>query len=140
VERRRERYSFASLVLVGLACASYLAGSAAVPEPVPDFALQAAEIHRLEIGAAFFVAFYLATMAVVLALAGKGFAEFGPRGLKAQQVVEHIANDSQQEALSRQVRALHQVRRELKALYAQVENLKKSQSPQRDLEKLSADG
>jgi len=77
--RRLERYGFALLVFVGLACASYLAGSAEVPEPVPDFALQAEEIYRLEIGTAFFIAFYLVTMAFVLALDGKGFAEFGTR-------------------------------------------------------------
>jgi hypothetical protein len=49
--------------------------------------LQAKEIYRLEVGAAFFVAFYLATMALFLALDGKGFAEFGPRGLRINQVV-----------------------------------------------------
>jgi hypothetical protein len=83
VERWFRRYGFAALVLGALACACHLAGSATVPDPVPDFALQAEEIYRLEIGAAFFVAFYLATMAFVLALSGKGFAEFGTKGTKS---------------------------------------------------------
>lgn len=90
-------YGFAFLVVMALACASFLAGSAAVPDPVPDYALQAEEIYRLEIGAAFFVAFYLATMAVVLALTGKGFAEFGTQGLKAHRVI------TQQKELDRQL-------------------------------------
>jgi H+/gluconate symporter-like permease len=87
VHRWLKHYGFALLVFVALACASFLAGSAAIPEPVPDYALQAEEIYRLEIGAAFFVAFYLAVMAVVLAFSGKGFAEFGTRGLKAEAVI-----------------------------------------------------
>lgn len=88
---------------MALACSSYLAGSAAVPEPVPDYALQSQEIYRLEIGAAFFVAFYLATMAVVLALNGKGFAEFGPRGLKATTVVSHQSSASRQKGINRHI-------------------------------------
>jgi hypothetical protein len=64
-----------------------MAGTAATPEPVPDFALRAPEIYRLEIGAAFFAAFYLATLAFLLALGGRGFAEFGPRGLKIDQIL-----------------------------------------------------
>jgi hypothetical protein len=70
VHRWPHNYGFALLVLIALACASYLAGSAAVPEPVPDIALRSPEIYRLEIATAFSVAFYLATMAVVLALRG----------------------------------------------------------------------
>ena len=103
MQPRFERYSFALLVLVGLACASFLAGSAAVPEPVPYYALQAPEIYRLEIGAAFFVAFYLATMAVVLAFKGKGFAEFGTKGLKATTVVAQQDYVSHQEEINRQI-------------------------------------
>jgi len=96
-----EKYGFAFLVAMALACASYLAASVAVPHPVPDFALQAKEIYRLEIGAAFFVAFYLATLAVVLALSGKGFAELGTRGLKATTVTQQEAGRSHQESISR---------------------------------------
>jgi hypothetical protein len=87
VQHWLEKYGLAFLVAMALACSGYLAGSVAIPQPVPDFALRAREIYRLEIGAAFFVAFYLATMAVVLALRGKGFAEFGPQGMKAAVVV-----------------------------------------------------
>ncbi|HEX6601865.1 MAG TPA: hypothetical protein VF030_04425 [Solirubrobacterales bacterium] len=88
MHRLLKHYGFAVLVFVALACASFLAGSAAPPEPVPDYALQSEEIYRLEIGAAFFAAFYLATMAVVLALSGKGFAELGTRGLRAERVID----------------------------------------------------
>ena len=130
------RYALAFLVLLALACASYLAGSAAVPHPVPDFALQAPEIYRLEIGAAFFVAFYLATLAVVLALGGKGFAELGPRGLKAQQVVEQVTDGKQQQALSRHLRTITQMGRELEELHSQVDDLQESfRSAQQHLER-----
>jgi hypothetical protein len=103
VQPRFERYGFAFLVLGALACASYLAGSAVVPEPVPDYALQAEEIYRLEIGAAFFVAFYLVTMALLLALHGRGFAEFGARGLKATTVVAQQESSARQKKIDRQV-------------------------------------
>jgi hypothetical protein len=107
VARKLKSYSFAFLVLVALACASFLAGSAAVPEPVPDYALQAEAIYRLEIGATFFVAFYLAVLAVVLALDGRGFAELGTRGLKATTVVR------QQRYSSNQARIEHQIFKKL---------------------------
>jgi hypothetical protein len=87
VQHWLEKYGLAFLVAMALACSGYLAGSVAIPQPVPDYALRAQEIYRLEIGVAFFVAFYLATMAVVLALTGKGFAEVGPQGMKAEVVV-----------------------------------------------------
>jgi hypothetical protein len=87
MRRWLENYGFALLVLVALVCASYLAGSAKVPERIPDYALQSEEVYRLEIGAGFFVAFYLALMTVVLAFSGRGFAEFGARGLKTETVV-----------------------------------------------------
>jgi len=120
VQPRFERYGFAFLVLVALASASYLAGSAAVPEPVPDYALQAEEIYRLEIGAAFFVAFYLATLAVVLALKGKGFTEFGTQGVKAQQVVVPQGPATTKEKLDEQIlRKLGSQERRLKKLEAE---------------------
>ncbi len=104
MHRLLKHYGFAVLVFVALACASFLAGSAAPPEPVPDYALQSEEIYRLENGAAFFAAFYLATMAVVLALGGKGFAEFGTRGLRAARVIRQQRSISDQEEINRWVR------------------------------------
>jgi hypothetical protein len=95
-------YGFAALVLVALTVAVYLGANVAVPAPVPDFALRAEEIYRLEVGAAFFVAFYLVAMAFVLALSGRGFAELGSRGLKAADVVDRQAHDRQQRSLSGQ--------------------------------------
>ena len=79
---------FPILVLGALAASSYLAASTPVPDPVPDFALRAAAVYRLEIGAACFAAFYLAAMALILAFDGRGFAEFGTHGLKATDVIQ----------------------------------------------------
>jgi hypothetical protein len=117
MHRLLRHYGFAFLVFVALACASFLAGSAAVPHPVPDYALQAEEIYRLEIGAAFFAAFYLTLMAMLLALGGRGFAEFGPNGLKAQQVV------TQQKPIARQRELDLQMLQKLKLLEQHLEKL-----------------
>jgi hypothetical protein len=81
------KYGFAMLVLAAIGGACYLASNVDIPSPVPAFALKAKEVYRLEIGAAFFVVFYLAAMTFVLALSGRGFAQLGTQGLKAEQVV-----------------------------------------------------
>jgi uncharacterized protein HemX len=116
-------YGFATLVLAALACALWIAANVAAPTPVPDFALQAEEIYRLEVGAAFFVAFYLVAMAFVLALSGRGFAEFGARGLKTETVVERAANDNQQAALARQREADRQMQKQVKELRLTIQGL-----------------
>lgn len=61
-------YGFPVLVLAALAGSAYLAASVRVPAPVPDFALQAEAVYRLEVGAACFLVFYLATLAIAFAL------------------------------------------------------------------------
>lgn len=117
MHRWLKHYGFALLVFVALACASFLAGSVAIPEPVPDYALQAEEIYRLEIGVAFFVAFYLATIAVILALGGSGFAEFGTQGLKAQRVISQQNSSSHLEKLD------HRMMQKLRLLEQRLEKL-----------------
>jgi hypothetical protein len=106
-------YGFAMLVLVALAGALWIAAHVAVPAPAPDFALRAEEIYRLEVGAAFFVAFYLVAMALVLALSGRGFAEFGSGGLKAADVIDRQALEGQQQSLAEQRRLDRQMRERL---------------------------
>lgn len=120
MQRLLKRYGFAFLVFVALACASFLAGSVAMPEPVPDYALQSEEIYRLEIGAAFFVAFYLALMAILLALSGKGFAEFGTRGLRAETVVPR---DVQEELDHRILEKLRQASSDLEDIQQRLKKL-----------------
>jgi hypothetical protein len=122
VQHWLEKYGFAFLVFVALACTSYIAGSAQVPHPVPDLALQSREIYRLEIAVAFFVAFYLATLTVLLALDGKGFAEFGTRGLKATTVIGPTARE-QRETLSQQLKLADEAEREVEELVADLEDL-----------------
>lgn len=102
-----ERYGFAFLVVVAFACGSFLAGSVEIPEPVPTFALQAKEIYRLEVGVAFFAVLYVAAMALLLALSGRGFAEVGTKGLKVARIV--IRSDvtlRQQRQVDNQTRAM----------------------------------
>jgi hypothetical protein len=123
VQHWLEKYGFAFLVLVALSSASYLAGSAAVPEPVPDLALGSPEIYRLEIATAFSVAFYLATMAVLLALRGQGFAELGTRGLKATTVIGPTVRE-QQEASSRQLKLIEEAAKSVQKLITDLEDLR----------------
>lgn len=59
-------------------------------------------MYRLEVGAACFAAFYLAAMALVLALDGRGFAELGTKGLRAVEVTR--AADEQQAQFNQDIK------------------------------------
>jgi hypothetical protein len=80
-------HGFPLLVIAALVGSSYVTASVKVPDPVPDYALQAAAVCRLEVGAACFVVAYLAAMTLALALAGRGFVEVAGKGLRSEQVV-----------------------------------------------------
>ncbi len=99
---------FPLLVLAALCVASYLTVSVPVPDAVPDYALRAAPIYRLEVGAACFALLYLAAISFVLALDGRGFAELGSRGLRVEQVVrrdeDHEKNMADHMKLIRSIR------------------------------------
>jgi len=62
------QWGFAVLVSVGVAVAVSAAWRVDIPMKVPDFALKAEMIYRVEVGAGTFLGFYLVTMALVLAL------------------------------------------------------------------------
>ena len=113
-----------------------MAVSARVPAPVPSFALQAAAVYRLEVGAACFVVVYLAAMAFFLALDGRGFAELGTRGLRATTVV--WASDQQKGTLSEQVKVNQDLERGLEetgaALHSAVQNLNEQEKRLQRLE------
>jgi flagellar motility protein MotE (MotC chaperone) len=94
-----------------------MAASARAPQAVPDYALQAGAVYRLEVGGACFVVLYLAAMALFLALDGKGFAELGTRGLKVERVVPG-ANAKQTENLSDQIRINQSFESELEVNHA----------------------
>jgi hypothetical protein len=89
------QWGFAILVTLGIVAAVYVAWKVHVPAKVPDFALKAEAIYRIEVGAATFLGLYLVTMAFVLALNNRGFSEIGVNGLKAQD----MANKAQQDAI-----------------------------------------
>lgn len=110
---------FPVLVLTALAVSGYLAASAPVPDPVPDFALQASAVYRLEVGAACFAAFYLAAMALVLAIDGRGFAELGTKGLRAAEVVR--AAGEQEGTLARHLKLNRQIEAELEKTNAAIQ-------------------
>ena len=106
------------LVVAGLAASAYLTMSVRVPDSIPDYALQAAAVYRLEVGAACFVVLYLAAMAFFLALEGRGIAELGTRGLRATEVVR--VDDRQRETLSAQMKLIHNTRKDLEDLEVRI--------------------
>jgi hypothetical protein len=129
VRHRIRDTGFPLLVILALAVSGYLAASVRVPDPTPDFALQAAAVYRLEIGAACFVVFYLAAMALVLALDGRGFAEFGTKGPRAVEVVR--MTDDQAEGFSEQVEHTRVLVSRLKETETAMQNTAKALSEQR---------
>jgi hypothetical protein len=103
--KQLKNFGFALLVLIGLVVAGYLAVNCRVPDPLPDFALRAEEVYRVEIGAACFIAFYLAATAFVLALNGRGFTDVGPGGVKANEFVNRELDQEQQVSIDKQAEA-----------------------------------
>ncbi len=88
---------FAILVCLAVLAGTYAAWNVEVPSEVPDFALNAAAVYRVEVGAATFLGLYLVAMAFVLALNNRGFTEIGVHGLKAQDITEKTQRDVIQE-------------------------------------------
>lgn len=82
-----KNYGFAALVFVALAGSIYVAINTEVPEEVPNFALNSADLYRLEVGGASFAILYVGIMALVLALHGRGFTQIGSDGVQAEWVV-----------------------------------------------------
>jgi len=105
---------------------------------VPDFALQASPVYRLEVGAACFIVVYLAAMAFFLALDGRGFAEFGMRGLRAEQIVR-AADDEEQVTLDEQAKVTQGLEATLEDVEAALERTVDEISDQKQrLDKLEA--
>jgi hypothetical protein len=78
----------------------------------------------------------MVAMTLVLALHGKGFAEFGTKGLRAEEVVEQGPKNHQR-ALARQVGVIRRADRNLRAIHSIVNDLQEEQrSHDRRLEKL----
>jgi hypothetical protein len=92
MDRRRiggwaTRWGFAALVGLAAVVGLVTGATVDVPPDVPEIALRAAAVYRLEVGGALFLGFYLVAMAFVLALQNRGFTEFGTGGVRAQSVV-----------------------------------------------------
>jgi hypothetical protein len=91
------RWGFAVVVTLAVLVAVCVAWKVEVPSTVPDFALNAAAVYRVEVGAATFLGLYLVAMAFALALNNRGFSEIGVNGLKAQDITREIQGDAIQE-------------------------------------------
>ena len=80
------RWGFAVLVGFGAVAAIWVTCAVDPPAEIPSFALQAAVVYRLEVGAAVFAAAYLASLAFVLALGNRGFSELSATGVRAHDL------------------------------------------------------
>jgi hypothetical protein len=120
-------FGFPALVVANLVGSASLAASARVPDSVPDYALQADAVYRLEVGAACFVVIYLATVAFFLALDGRGFTEFGNKGIRAAEVVRAVANE-EQVATAMQLMFIHDMEKHLEDIEAAIRSLTEEES------------
>jgi hypothetical protein len=82
------RWGFAAMIAAAIAVGLAVAVTVAPPADIPSFALQAAPVYRVEVGAAVFLGLYLATMALVLAMHNRGFTEMGTGGIRARDLAE----------------------------------------------------
>jgi hypothetical protein len=80
------RWGFAAMVTLGIVVGVAAAATVALPEDIPSFALRATPVYRVEVGTAVFFSFYLATMALVLAMHNRGFTEIGTNGFRARDL------------------------------------------------------
>jgi hypothetical protein len=98
------RWGFGILIGLALVAAACVAWRLDPPARIPSIALQAAPVYRLEVGAAVFVAAYVAATALVLALNNRAFTEVGTGGVKAHDVGgptrREMAQEQQQELLA----------------------------------------
>jgi hypothetical protein len=78
------RWGFAAMVFVAIVAGVIAAATIIPPVHVPPVALRAVAVYRVEVGAAVFLGFYLASTALVLAMHNRGFTEIGSGGVKAQ--------------------------------------------------------
>lgn len=74
------------MVAVAIIVGVIAAMTVSLPADIPAVALRAAVVYRVEVGAAVFFGFYLATMALVLAMHNRGFTEIGSGGIRAQDL------------------------------------------------------
>lgn len=92
-------------IVVGLALALGLASAVGLlvkpPKALPSVALDSSELWRLEIAAAFFVAFYLVLVILVLGAHGRMFTKLvGPGGISAEADEIAQVEESQAELLA----------------------------------------
>jgi hypothetical protein len=81
------RWGFAAMIAAAIVVGLTVAVTVALPADIPSFALQAAPVYRVEVGAAVFSGLYLATMALVLAMHNRAFTEIGTSGIRARDMV-----------------------------------------------------
>lgn len=89
-------YGFAALVLVALGGGVLAALNVEVPtqdDGLPSLAFGSELLYKLEIGGLTFLFGYLVVLAFVLALNGRGFVHIGPKGLKAEEVVNRAIHN-----------------------------------------------
>ncbi|HET6998490.1 MAG TPA: hypothetical protein VFI03_07860 [Solirubrobacterales bacterium] len=100
-------YGFAALAFLAIVAAVFLAIRTEVPRPVPEYALQAQAIYRIEIGVSAFAGFYIVCLLFVSALNGRGISHFGRGGVELRRIIDET---QPKPASSRWKRALARLR------------------------------
>jgi hypothetical protein len=103
------RWGFAGMVALAIVLGMVAAGTATPPADIPAVALRAAVVYRVEVGAAVFFGFYLATMALVLAMHNRAFTELGTGGIKARDLASFEATNRDEFVLE----SLEEIREQL---------------------------
>jgi hypothetical protein len=120
------RWGFAAMVAVGALAAVCIAWQVDVPTDVPSFALEAAPVYRLEVGAVIFAGGCIALLAFVLALNNRGFSELSATGVKAHDLesaaVDQVAEEHD-ESIDILTTAIHKLRDELRTTAEKASSL-----------------
>ncbi len=92
------------------------------PTELPTVALRAEAVYRVEVGGSVFLAFYLVTMALTLALHNRGFTEFGTGAVRARDLAAVSAEAISAEASRELLDDVMQEVRELSDWREETEN------------------
>jgi hypothetical protein len=116
------RWGFAALVAAAIGVGLLAAATVPPPTELPTVALRAEAVYRVEVGGSVFLAFYLVTMALTLALHNRGFTEFGTGAVRARDLAAVSAEAISAEASRELLDDVMQEVRELSDWREETEN------------------
>jgi hypothetical protein len=116
------RWGFAALAAAAIGVGLLAAATVTPPTELPTVALRAEAVYRVEVGGSVFLAFYLVTMALTLALHNRGFTEFGTGAVRARDLAAVSAEAISAEASRELLDDVMQEVRELSDWREETEN------------------